>query len=175
MINELFTIPFFPQRVDGWAEKKERLMKYISEDDLDRNELETFSSDRRNDGLTYIKPFCDIFREELNEFGKAAGLRKLEVTSIWMIRYDRGDFHPVHNHKSTGFSGILYLDYDAAEHTPSVYVSPMNDPVTDCTMFKTPEVQEGDLIIFPSSILHYCAPSASDVPRRIVSFDMNVA
>jgi hypothetical protein len=175
MINDLFAIHYFPQRIVGWAEKKAELLKYISEYDFERGDAQPFLSDRTNDGRSYIQPFCKIFSEELNEFGKAAMLSRLDVLSIWTIKYENGDYHPAHNHRSAGYSGILYLDYDAELHTPSTYICPFNNPVSDRTQLFTPEVKEGDLIIFPSSVLHYCAPNASDMPRRIVSFDMSVS
>ena len=37
-----------------------------------------------------------------------------------------------------------------------------------------PEVEEGDLVLFPSFILHYTQLNESDVQRTVASFNMTV-
>ncbi len=52
----------------------------------------------------------------------------------------------------------------------------MNSPFTEFSsgdhMDFTPDVKEGDIIFFPSQLLHYANPNTSDKERVIVSFNM---
>ena len=34
------------------------------------------------------------------------------MTDVWAVRYQKGDQQTIHNHKSWGFTGILYVDFD---------------------------------------------------------------
>ena len=41
------------------------------------------------------------------------------MTDVWAVRYQKGDQQTIHNHKSWGFTGILYVDFDPKVHTPT--------------------------------------------------------
>ena len=85
----------------------------------------------------------------------------------------KGDHQTIHNHKSWGFSGILYVDYDPEVHTPTCFVAPWQDPRTDTTSLAYPQdVKEGTLIIAPSYTLHFVHPNRVRKPRTIMSFDL---
>jgi hypothetical protein len=53
------------------------------------------------------------------------------MTDCWSVRYRKGDYQTVHNHKSWGFSLVLYVEYDPKVHTPTTFVCPWQDPRTD--------------------------------------------
>lgn len=174
MIGNLFAMRYVSVQAEDWGEKKEELLDLLREGDFERRDLAQFETDRHNNRNRYIEDFCGIFGDELNRFGMEMGLAQLRIGAIWAVRYRRGDYHAVHNHRSTGYSGILYVDYDEAEHTPSIHVSPWNNPVTDMTELAAPPVREGTFVFVPSSVLHYTRPNESDKLRQIVAFDMEV-
>jgi hypothetical protein len=64
------------------------------------------------------------------------------------------------------------LDFDKDEHTPVVFVGPLNDPIKDTTQLNMPTIFEGDLILVPSSLIHFTYPNTSDKIRRIIGFDI---
>ena len=174
MIGNLFSVRYVSVQAEDWDRKKPELEALLRDHEFERHGLAQFDTDRHNNGNRYVEPFCRIFGDELNRFGMEMGLTRLQVGAIWAVRYGRRDYHAVHNHRSTGYSGILYLDYDEEEHTPSIHVSPWNDPVTDTTQLSAPPVREGTLVFVPSSVLHYTRPNESDRLRQIVAFDMEV-
>lgn len=174
MIGNLFSIRYVSVQSEDWESKKAQLKKLFREEDFERRELAQFETDRHNNNNRYIDDFCRIFGDELNRFGMEMGLTQLRIGSMWSVRYERGDYHAIHNHRSTGYSGIVYVDFDSEEHTPSVHVSPWNDPITDMTPFSVPPVKEGTFVFVPSNVLHFTRPNQSDKLRSIVAFDMEV-
>ena len=46
------------------------------------------------------------------------------MTDCWAVRYQKGDQQTIHNHKSWGFTGILYVEFDPKVHTPTCFVAP---------------------------------------------------
>ena len=174
MIGNLFSVRYVSVQAKDWDEKKARLEDLLRDDDFERLGIAQFETDRHNNENRYLGDFCQIFGDELNRFGMEMGLTSLMVRAIWSVRYEKGDYHAVHNHRSTGYSGILYMDYDEDEHTPSIHVSPWNNPITDMTELSAPPVREGTLVFVPSHVLHYTRPNESDKLRQIVAFDMEV-
>jgi hypothetical protein len=174
MIGNLFTVKYVSVQTEDWDRKKAELGTLLRDSEFERRDFARFLTDRHQNYNRYAQQFCNIFDQELNRFGIDIGASTLKISAIWAVRYERGDYHTVHNHRSTGYSGILYVDYDGDVHTPSVHVAPWNDPLTDATALAAPSVREGTMIFVPSSVLHYCRPNESDKLRQIVAFDMEV-
>ena len=174
MIGNLFSVRYVSVQTDNWDEKKKELKGLLYEHEFERLDMAEFDTDRHINNNRYVGDFCRIFTDELNKFGMEMGLRRLDIGAMWAVKYGRGDYHAVHNHRSTGYSGILYVDYDEDEHTPSIHVSPWNDPLTDTTQLAAPGVREGTMIFVPSNVLHYTKPNNSDKLRQIVAFDMEI-
>jgi len=71
-----------------------------------------------------------------------------------------------------GYSGIIYLDYDETLHSPTYFINPVNNPITDQTEIKKIQASEGLMIIVPSNILHYTLPNNSHTIKTIIGFDL---
>jgi len=174
MIANLFEIKYASIEATDWPSKKGRLSALLRDEEFERRDLACFETDRHTNGNRYINDFCDIFSGELTRFAVEMGFGTIKVGAMWAVRYGLGDYHSVHNHRSSGYSGGLYLDYDSSVHTPSIHVCPWNDPALDVTFLAAPPVEEGTLVFVPSSILHYTRPNQSEKLRQIVAFDMEV-
>jgi hypothetical protein len=175
MINILYSIPYYKYTVSDWQLKKVKMQESMSHQVFSRNEVNDvsfFSSDRKN-YRNYINNFLSIFDEELQEFGNELKLESFKIEDIWTVRYDKGDFHAVHNHGSCNLSGILYFDQDEQEHTSTNFVVGQ-DNIKNFTQIVSPPMKEGEIIIFPSNLLHFTTPNNSDKPRRVISFDITI-
>ena len=95
---------------------------------------------------------------------------KLALTDAWSILYEKDDYSVPHNHGSNGFSVILYLDLNK-KSPQTTYIQPWNS-TSDRTSLYTPPVEEGDMVIFPRSILHFTEPNKIKFKKRVVSFDL---
>jgi hypothetical protein len=174
MIGNLFSVKYVSVQTEDWSDKKPKLEALLRDHEFERSGLAQFETDRHSNNNRYVDDFCRIFGDELNRFGMEMGLTQLRIGAIWSVRYHKGDYHAVHNHRSAGYSGILYMNYDEDEHTPSVHISPWNDPVSDMTPYAVPPAREGTFVFVPSNVLHFTRPNNSDKLRQIVAFDMEV-
>lgn len=168
----LFEYPSFQYQVDDWEFKKKGLLKRLKEEKFIRTSLQTFETDRGTNNKSYLHYFQDLIRPQLFEFCQEASVT-CSMTDCWTVRYQKGDQQTIHNHRSWGFSGILYVDYDPKVHTPTCFVAPWQDPRSDTTILKIPsEVNEGTILIVPSYTLHFVHPNQSRKQRTIISFDL---
>lgn len=172
MKTNLFEYPSYQYQVDDWEFKKKGLLKRINSQDFVRTNLQTFETDRRTNKKNYIHYLRELISPELNQFCQEAEV-SCSMTDAWCVRYKQGDQQTIHNHRSWGFSGILYVEYDSEVHTPTCFVVPWQDPRTDTTTLKFPSnVEEGTIVIVPSSTLHFVYPNQSKKQRTIISFDL---
>ena len=127
-----------------------------------------------------IKPNLLDMHQQL----KGNPLHQFNMTEAWLNKYERGDSQEVHTHigaDNTTFScsyfaqyalndaRFLFYDPDQTKHLGEFskhYGGVVN------TWF--PDVQEGDIIIFPSWIHHQVEPHRSDTTRITVSANFKV-
>ena len=168
----LFKFPSYQYEVDDWEFKKKAILNRINKQKFIRTELQTFETDRQTAGKTYVHYLQDFLKDILWEFCKEAEVT-CGMTDAWGVRYQKGDQQTIHNHRSWGFSGILYVEFDPQIHTPTCFMSPWNDPVSDTTSLAFPQnVKEGTVFIAPSFSHHFIHPNKSRKIRTVISFDL---
>ena len=95
----------------------------------------------------------------------------------WYILMEKGGHLKPHNHPTGWLSGVLYLMVPARKADEGYIEFGLhgNDfPVLDPGYPKeVHQVEEGDLILFPSSLFHRTIPFRSDVKRLCIAFDLN--
>lgn len=170
MKHIMFSTLVYQYPVRDWDTKKLEIKKYIDENSFSRNE--SFFTDRALSNNKYLSEFSQIFKDELEQFKFDLGVPEIFLKNVWSVKYQKGDFHPVHTHSSTGYSGILYLEYDDDEHTGTYFVNSQTDPVSDLTNYSVPNVHEGQMTIVPSNVLHFTFPNNSDKIREVIGFDI---
>lgn len=90
-----------------------------------------------------------------------------KITSIWYNVYEPGMFQEPHTHVGSSFSGIYLLELDGKNNT--TFFNPSNQKYFYTTY--TPEdVYEGDILIFPSDLIHYVNP----VKSKKISIAFNI-
>ena len=172
MKTPLFEYPSYQYQIDDWDFKKRGLLNRINSQKFIRTSLQTFETDRQTNRKSYIHYFQDLIKPELNQFCQEAEVT-CSMTDAWSVRYRKGDYQTPHNHRSFGFSLILYLEYDSKVHTPTTFICPWQDPRTDTTTLVFPQnVQDGTMVIFPSYTLHYVTPNQTNKIRTIISADL---
>ena len=176
MINLLFHVPLFSYEVKEWDRKKKALLSRINKNEFGYFGLNDFQTDRHAKKNRYALDFESIFDDELSEFKKDANLEYLRVLDIWTLKYTKkNENHCPHNHRSTGFTGLLYLEYDPKVHEPTKFIGPWNDPVDDKTQLAMlPDPKPGVIYIWPSVMLHYADGMKTNKLRMVTSWDMEV-
>ena len=91
---------------------------------------------------------------------------------MWYQMTSGGESHQVHTHGATGLSCVWYLEFDPEVHKATTFYAPFHDPLSGDMIQHTPEVQEGDLVVFPSFLMHEQEGNDSDKRRTIISFNI---
>ena len=157
-----FEIPIFKYKVSEWQVKKKKLLDLFD------------SFDNQIVGNVITSPIfykTDIFSEEMHLFEKEVNL-KLKIDNIWFQKYETKMDHGVHNHGSSTFSSVCFIEYEKNFHSPTIFVSPFTNNITNEFITYAPNVEEGDIIFFPSNLLHYAPPNFSNKHRTIISFNL---
>lgn len=113
--------------------------------------------------VTYFKPKLDAL---LNDVASACGYIDCQINDIWFQQYHNNDTHGWHTHGSN-FTGVYYLNLPA-EAPKTQIVNPFNQE-----QILVPDVQEGDILIFPSYVIHRAPKVREHINKTIVSFNCN--
>jgi hypothetical protein len=92
------------------------------------------------------------------------GYTGINVGNLWFQQYIKNDSHTWHCHGET-WVGIYYLELD-----PSSPITEIRDPMSKENII-TPNIVEGDIILFPSYIVHRAPKINSDIRKTIISFN----
>ena len=140
--------------------------------------------------LKDIKKFCEHelkqYMEEIE--GVDTDLTTLRITQSWLNRIEPQSYHPMHNHKNSYLSGILYIRclpndniqltnrYHTSYHFfefPKKKDKEGNDIITASNAkVVLIDIKEGDFILFPSLIPHEVNRNETKDRERIsLAFD----
>lgn len=105
------------------------------------------------------------------------------IKEIWINRMETGGAQKMHNHANSFVSGVIYLTdchpsaatvfhrhvgqntFFLENQNPRCTVGPFNSPI-----FTMPPVAPGDLVLFPSYIMHEVPPNQG-APRMTAAFN----
>ena len=179
----MFDIPFYNYKIKNWQEKKQELLEICStidfkNQDLENTKLNSVQGDNVYTDYPYGKnkyknEIRKIFENELNIFKKDANLDKMNVGEVWFQQYYKTQFHSPHNHGNCGYSSVTYIKFNKDKHAPTIFIAPSFDPYGRLREY-IPKVDEGHIIFFPSTIIHYVKPNKSNDIRIILSFNVNI-
>jgi uncharacterized protein (TIGR02466 family) len=124
------------------------------------------------------KKYLDIYLKKICGYSET-----FIITNSWLTIHKKGSVgHEKHTHQNSIFSGCLYLDTGVEESSIDFYykvrlsedfnfeyvISENNIYNSGATNVK---VKTGDIIIFPSSLLHSVPPITSDKTRIALCFN----
>jgi|TARA_R100001460_G_C3555186_1_gene175431 hypothetical protein len=173
-VSSLFEIPFLHLSCSDWKQKKKKLNKLTKNQELARGQHNIFYSSKNIpflDNENFIDNFTKLFQEEFQKFGQKYNYKKLHLKDVWTVIYNEHDYQTPHQHGPLGWSGILYCDYDPKQPS-TVFVQPWHDLKTGFTGLKTLDIKEGDMVFFPSFIMHFCPSNNMKKKRKIISWDL---
>ena len=167
----MFNIPLTVYKCSWWSSKKERLLRHIDTVDMVQGD-EQVLSDYRGDN-SYINTISDILTDELSWFARDYSCNP-HIVRAWYERALPYMYHPIHNHGHGGYSAVLFIEYNKHYHRPTNFIAPFDHFITGEQLNYEPEVEEGDLILFPSFLHHYTHPHTSEQRRTVLSFNITV-
>ena len=106
----------------------------------------------------------------------------IKLNEIWRTTYKKGGWQELHDHTpDSDVSGVLFLDEPDEDsgkffffnkqlaEIPSSLRRLSNIPSCSCVNYR-----QGDILFFPSHMLHGVTPHKSNKPRRTVSFNFKL-
>ena len=168
-LHHPFKVPIYHYGVPNWSSYKPTFLEKLPP--YERNG-ESGSSDYLDKSKSnYFGLFNEFIEPVLKEFRRDIG-HEVYMSNVWTQRARKGDHHCSHNHGSSGWAATLYADYNPTIHSATTFISPFTEFSSGYHMDFTPPVKEGDIVFFPSQLLHYANPNTSDKERVILSFNM---
>ena len=94
------------------------------------------------------------------------------VTGRWANINHKGDSNRPHNHGVMGLSGVLFV----TDAPGLVLYNPARECLLELNLHSSHIIngKSGEIVVFPSTILHWVEPSKSDDPRITVAFNIIV-
>ncbi len=171
--NIAFSVPIFAYSIENWSDHKEEILSLMELDKEEFHETDYFKFHRNGIQPTYASKFFEIISPALDEFNGIYP-NKFTISNCWAQKYSRGCLHPLHNHGALGYSAIFYASLES-DHQPTSFFAPYLDFIEGDVIEYVPQVSEGDIVFFPSALMHQCNVVQSDLPRVIISFNIKNA
>jgi len=174
---EPFSLPFYKITIGNWKTRKAQLLELVNWNDPDCQFVDHFTDYHKNvqtsDGRApYTKKFIEILKPELASFAKKVE-GNIHLTGLWAQRYQLMQHMEPHTHGSKGYSAVLYAEMEEG-HEPTVFWAPYQDPIAAGDLVHRPYAKEGDMILFPSMLIHYASNNLTQANRTIFSFNCDV-
>ena len=175
-VNAMFSVPIVHYPIENWSENKKKILDALPPEDESQLEpngsglyTDFFISSKVQEMPSYFNTVLDVIKPYLKNFMDG---NPVEFVEMWYQKYYKNVEHNTHCHGFTGWSSIIYVEFDPEVHQSTKFFSPFRQP-WDCDMETfQPNVKEGDMILFPSSLLHEAPVSRTDTRRTIISYNI---
>jgi hypothetical protein len=126
-----------------------------------------WETERKNGNREWLKILRPALFEHLEHWTKESHFDGFTINEIWFQQYDNsGSYHGWHVHGSN-FTFVYYLDFP--EESPR---TEMIDPLTQ--QVSTFDIEEGDILSFPSMVIHRAPPNFGKGRKTIISWNMDI-
>ena len=175
-VNAMFTVPIVHYPIENWSENKKKILDALPPEDDSQLEpngtglyTDFFINGKVKELPSYFHTVVDVIKPYLKDFMDG---NPVEFVEMWYQKYYNMVEHKTHCHGFTGWSSIIYAEFDPKVHESTRFFSPFRQPWDcDVEVFQ-PEVKEGDMILFPSSLLHEAPVNRTDTRRTIISYNI---
>lgn len=126
-----------------------------------------WSTSRYDGDREWLKVINYPLAVHLNDWCNTMGYQTFGITEIWFQQYAKGGKHAWHTH-SNNFTNVYYvhLPKDGAQ---TEWIHPVTKGI------HTFDVHEGDIITFPSWVIHRAPMNCTEEIKTIVSWNMDVS
>jgi len=123
-------------------------------------------SESKNFKREWVNFVIEPLLNNLTEMILSMGFESYNLNEIWFQQYIKNSEHGWHIHGSN-YTGVYYVELN--ENSPQTEI--MNPD--DLTKKQKLNVKEGDIIIFPSFVVHKAPKLINDCRKTIVSFNID--
>jgi uncharacterized protein (TIGR02466 family) len=180
-VISLFSVPLYVTNIDrklsyaelnGLSENYKNLYRNTSNwTSLDSNVLD-------DTDLVGLKDFIQQHLETyLKEIISPKDPIEIYITQSWVNVNNQGDSHHQHTHPNSILSGVFYIDVEEKDgiifldSKPNYFSIDTDNPSYLNSAIYHLNVFSGDLVIFPSTLIHYVEKTISSKSRISLSFN----
>ena len=175
-VNAMFSVPIVHYPIENWSENKKKILDALPPEDDSQLEpngsglyTDFFNNAKVKEIPSYLHTVVDVIKPYLKSFMDG---NPVEFVEMWYQKYYNLVEHKTHCHGFTGWSSIIYVEFDPKVHESTRFFSPFRQPWDcDVEVFQ-PKVKEGDMILFPSSLLHEAPVNRTNTRRTIISYNI---
>jgi hypothetical protein len=158
----------FKTRVGNHHEVKNRVLDLISSCGIPHSAINGDQISKTDwyskENQPYLGLIEPVLRQHVERIAKKLNVNAFNITHVWFQQYKTDDRHNWHMHPECMFSGVYYLELP-------------NDSVGTSFMHMGKEftlnVSEGEIIMFPSFLLHRSKPNTSKNNKTVIAFNFN--
>jgi hypothetical protein len=88
-----------------------------------------------------------------------------KIQNYWFQQYKKNDHHTWHQHRGSSWANVYYLQYKSTNPATEMKKFLSNELITI-------DVEEGDILTFPSTIWHRSNLNASDDTKTVIAFNV---
>ena len=115
----------------------------------------------------YVVKFKDILQPYLKEVAQVLFAEEFVINNMWYQQYAKNSKHQWHYHNKTTWSAVYFLELPHNNISTQILDIPHNRMVYE------KEIEEGDLFIFPASLLHRSPVNLTNDLKSIISFNLD--
>ena len=113
--------------------------------------------------LDYVKP---IIVDSVSETFSHFKINGIVFSNFWFQQYHNSDFHGWHVHMHCHWTNVYFVELPDLNIKTEIMKFGNNELISY-------DVQEGDIISFPSMLYHRSPPNLSNTRKTIISFNTN--
>jgi hypothetical protein len=171
IIKSNYDLPFLKFKVNNHIEIKQNILDAIKKIGIhsliEEPEEHIFNSDwhinsnYRRHYIEFINPILiNVIQEIKHKFNYK---QDIGIQGVWFQQYNYLDYHDWHHHGLCMFSCVYYVELNK-KNSKTTFKLFDNEFEVD--------VQEGDILIFPSFLLHKSNKNLSDLTKTVISFNI---
>ena len=167
----IFGTPLWKLESNSFDEKKITEEIYKARE-FDPEGVEKSNCGGYHSGYDFSTPLVDEYIRDRLE-GEGGLDFPHRMNNKWININTKGDFNKPHSHGFIGLSGVLFIT-DAPGlvlQNPSMIAA---DGLPYTLEIHKIDGKSGEIVVFPSTILHWVEPNESDAPRITYAFNIEV-
>jgi hypothetical protein len=123
-------------------------------------------SKSKNFNREWIKLIKKDLIDHFNNCANFLGYQKAILKDLWFQQYKKGDTHGWHVH-GENYTGVYYVEYDKTCGNTQLI-----DPFDQDKLINL-HTKEGDIVFFPSTVIHRANIQENNSIKTIISFNIN--
>lgn len=171
----IVSFPIFKNKIDNYDLLKKDLLNLINQektnslqkiDDYYTDNIVRLDWDKKTDwSRKWVLFIKDNLKNHFEKTFNKIGLKDVEICALWFQQYIKNNTHGWHVH-GDNFTGVYYVQFN--NNLPKTEII---DPLTNNLI--PLNVEEGDILIFPSFLIHRSPPIKTKDTKTIISFNIS--